>query len=217
MRRAAMALVLLVLLVLAGCGQQERPYSPGGEPSAGGGGTARAAAPETTPDETTPDETAAAEDGKQTVTMGGGRFRVEIDWPAERDPLVKLMAGYMVAMRKALVAGDERYLRDVEFELSAAPAAYDWLKYHTDREQTVRGVTRLYDLRVAAKMGKGAQVNVCVDETGARVVSSRTGKAVSPRPSWVRAPYLQALIAHRGDDGVWRIRGIRYDLKGCPA
>ncbi|WP_344210381.1 hypothetical protein [Nonomuraea bangladeshensis] len=217
MRRAAMA---LVLLVLAGCGQPERPYSPGAEPSADGSGTARAAEPAETPQEGTSEEPAEEETlagkGKETVTMGGGKFRMEIDWPAKRDPLAEVGASYMVAMRKAIVAGSDRPLQDIDIELTAAPAAYEWVKYFLDRKQTVRGVARLYDLRVS-RTGKGAVIDMCVDETGMRFVSARTGKAISPRPDWLDTPYLQSLALHRGDDDVWWIRDVRADLKGCPA
>jgi hypothetical protein len=70
----------------------------------------------------------------------------------------------------------------------------------------VGGVARLYNLRVVARMGRGAQVDACVDETDIRVISVRTGKAIRPQPDWVRAPYLQSVGVHRGDDGVWRLR-----------
>ncbi|SEU36905.1 hypothetical protein [Nonomuraea wenchangensis] len=213
MRRAAM---VLVLLVLAGCGQPERPYSPGAEPSADGSGTARAAAPTESPQEGTGEEETLKGKGKETVAMGGGKFRVEIDWPAKRDPLAEVGAAYMVAMRKALVAGSDRPLQDIDIELTAAQAAYEWVKYFLDRKQTVRGVARLYDLRVS-RTGKGAVIDMCVDEAGMRFVSARTGKAISPRPDWLDTPYLQSLAMHRGDDDVWRIRDVRADLKGCPA
>ncbi|MED7927420.1 hypothetical protein SMD20_24395 [Nonomuraea sp. LP-02] len=216
MRRAAMA---LVLLVLAGCGQPERPYSPGAEPSADGSGTARAAAPAETPQEEAGEEPSEEEtfegEGKETVSVGG-RFRMEIDWPAKRDPLVELGAAYMVTVRKAIVAGSERPLQDIDFELTAAPLAYDWVKFFLDNKQTMRGVARLYDLR-ASSTGKGAVIDMCVDESGMRLVSARTGKAISPRPDWLDNPYLQSLTVHRGDDDVWRIRNVRHDLKGCPA
>ncbi|MCK2221271.1 hypothetical protein MF672_046835 [Actinomadura sp. ATCC 31491] len=214
MRRMT-ALIGFALLLPAACGQAERAYTPGEAATASAAASpARPAPTGTAP--ATPTTAATPASGPGAIVMGGGKFQVRIDWPAKPDPLLRLVTGYLVATRKALVAGDDRYLQDLDLELSAAPLAYDWVHGYLEKEQTVRGVTRLYNLRVAAKVGNGVQVNACVDETGARVVSARTGKAVSPRPQWVLAPYLQAVIAHRGDDDVWRIRDIRYDLKGCP-
>lgn len=201
MRRAATA--LLVLLLAAGCGAPERPYQPQeAAPAPAESTSARGSEPARTP-------------GVETVTIGGGKLRVDIDWPADRDPLLKLMADYYLASRKALVSGSDRYLKDLDLELTGVQEAYDWVHKYTEQEKTMKGATRLHSLRIAAQVDKGAQVNACVDETGARVLSTRTGQAVAPQPSWVRAPYLQVLLAHRGDDGVWRIRGFRYDLKGC--
>ncbi|MEQ4715266.1 hypothetical protein [Nonomuraea sp. B19D2] len=193
--------LVLLVIVLAGCGQAERPYAPQG--------SASSAPPKS---ETRPEPTAS---GPETVTIGG-RLRVDIDWPADRDPLLKVITDYYLASRKALVSGSDRYLQDVDFELTAARDTYDWVHRYTEQEKTMKGAARLYNLRVAAVVGgKGAQINACVDESKARLVSTRTGKAVVPQPDWVRTPYLQAALAHRGDDGVWRIRGLRYDMKGC--
>ncbi|MEV4175202.1 hypothetical protein [Nonomuraea sp. NPDC049709] len=217
MRRAAMvALTLLPMtgLLMTGCAPPERPYRPqeGATTAPSPSGTTSASRSETGSE--TGNEPARTP-GPETISIGGGKLRVDIDWPAGRDPLIDLMADYYVASRKALVSGSDRYLKGLDLELTGVREAYDWVHGYTEKEKTVKGATRLYDLRVAAVMDKGAQVNACVDETGARVVSTRTGKAVAPQPLWVRAPYLQVLLAHRGDDGVWRIRGFRYDLKGC--
>jgi hypothetical protein len=79
----------------------------------------------------------------------------------------------------------------------------------------MRGVGRLYNLRVSARVGKGAQINACVDESGVRMVSTRTGRAVSPQPEWLRTPYGQSVAARRGDDGVWRIRTYVPSRERC--
>ncbi|MGN9836781.1 hypothetical protein ACTMTI_01530 [Nonomuraea sp. H19] len=201
MRRIA---ALLGLTLLVGCGPGERPYTPQGVSTpAPAKSTAQAKPADKTPST-----------GPETITIGG-KFRMDIEWPADRDPLLELVTDYLVATRKVLVSGNDRYLQDLDLELTAVRQAYDWVHTYTEEEKTVKGATRLYNLRVAAKVGKGVQVNACVDETEARVVSTRTGKAVVPQPDWVRTPYLQAALAHRGDDGVWRIRELRYDLKGC--
>lgn len=199
--------IVLLVIVLAGCGQAERAYTPGG--GAARPPTAGATEPEPTASESRPS-------GPESVTIGGGKLRVDIDWPSKRDPLLEVITDYYLASRKALVSGSDRYLSDLDIELSAAPEVYDWVHRYTEQEKTVKGTARLYNLRVAAVVGKGAQINACVDESETRLISTRTGKAVVPQPDWVRTPYLQAALAHRGDDGVWRIRGLRYDMEGCP-
>ncbi|MFC4015668.1 hypothetical protein ACFOY2_51250 [Nonomuraea purpurea] len=195
--RRVMALVAIV--IVAGCGQAERPYAP----------------------QQVPSPSTAASSGPSTPTSGpetdttGSRHRLVIEWPQDRDPLLNLVTDFYRASRKALASGNDRYLQDLDLELSGVREAYDWVHKLTEEDLTVKGTTRLYNLRVAEKVGKGVQVNACVDETKVRVISARTGKAVASQPDWVRRPYLQAVLAHRGDDGVWRIRAFLYDQKGC--
>ncbi|MGW0801860.1 hypothetical protein [Nonomuraea sp. NPDC002799] len=204
MKRMAMVLVLLVLPVLVGCGPAERTYAPVEAPAPASSADVGAA----------PSSPAPSSPGPEAITSGGGH-KLDIDWPADRDPLLKLVTDFFVASRKVLVTGNDRYLQDLDLELTAVREAYDWVHLYTDKEMTVKGTTRLYNLRVAAKVGKGVQVNACVDETKVRLISRRTGKAAVPQPGWVRAPYLQVVLAHRGDDGVWRVRALQYDEKGC--
>lgn len=208
MRRTTIVPVLaLNLLLVAGCGPAERPYQPGeGAASAPPSATA-AAEPEPAESETP---------GAGTVSIGGGKLKVTIDWPAKRDPLIQLMADYHLATRKAIASGNDRYLQDLDLELTGAREAYDWVSQYTEQDKSMKGTSRLYNLRVAAKLDKGAQVNACVDDRGARVVHTSTGKAVVPQPDWIRRPHLHAILVHRGDDGVWRIRTFRYSYKGCP-
>ncbi|MEV0159302.1 hypothetical protein [Nonomuraea fuscirosea] len=214
MRRTAIVPVLaLTLLLVAGCGPAERPYQPGegAAPPSAPASVSATGAPEGTPE---PAASGTPEVG--TVSIGGGKLKVTIDWPAKRDPLIQLMADYHLATRKAIVSGSDRYLQDLDLELTGAREAYDWVTQYTEQDKSMKGTSRLYNLRVAVKLDKGAQVNACVDDRGARVIHTRTGKAVVPQPDWIRRPHLHAILVHRGDDGVWRIRTFRYSYKGCP-
>ncbi|WP_113702903.1 hypothetical protein [Nonomuraea lactucae] len=148
----------------------------------------------------------------ETVAVGQ-KVQVRIEWPADADPLLRLVTDYYLDSRRAVVTGDDRYLRNLEFD--AADQAHAWVREFADQERSLRGVARLYNVRVQAVMGKGAQVNACVDESGLRLIATRTGKAVSPQPRWTRVPYMQAVAAHRGDDGVWRIRAFVHSKEGC--
>ncbi|TDE59972.1 hypothetical protein E1295_01620 [Nonomuraea mesophila] len=209
MRRvmAVLGTIGLGVTVLAGCGQAERPYTPQEAASPASGQPA--------PSPSKSESGTPPASGPQSLTIGGDKLRVRIEWPDDPDPLLKLVTGYYVASRKALVSGSDRYLKDLDLELTAVREAYDWVHGYTEEDMTVRGDARLYNLRVAAQVGKGAQVNACVDESEVRVLSARTGKPVEPQPAFVREPYLQSVLAHRGDDGVWRIRSFGYGEKGC--
>ncbi|SEG99410.1 hypothetical protein SAMN05444920_11321 [Nonomuraea solani] len=197
MRPVVMA---LSLLLLAGCGAAERPYVPQ---------ETRAAPP---PRSATAAPEQEVAEGPETVDLGGG-LRARIEWPADPDPLLQVMVDQYVGTRKAVARGQRIYKRGLE--LDAAVQASDWVESFAKVRWTMRGVGRLYNLRVIARMGKGAQINACVDESGIRLVSSRTGKAVSPQPEWLRTPYGQSVAAHRGDDGVWRIRTYVTSRERC--
>ncbi|MFC7589961.1 hypothetical protein ACFQYP_44460 [Nonomuraea antimicrobica] len=141
-------------------------------------------------------------------------LRTRIEWPADPDPLLKVMVDQYVGTRRAVAEGLRVYKDGLE--LDAAVQATDWVESFADEGWSMRGVGRLYNLRVSARMGKGAQVDACVDESGIRMVSTRTGKAVSPQPDWLRTPYGQSVAARRGDDGVWRIRTYVPSRERCP-
>ena len=190
--------VVLALLLAAGCGQPDRPYTPGDGQAAVTGETAAPSAPASSP-------------GK-TVEIGD-ELKIKVEKATTSNALQRLFADYYVERWRAVVTGDTGYLRHVE--PSVIPQAGEWVRGFADRQESARGVARLYRLRITSVMGKGAQVDTCVDERGVRLVSTPTGKAVAPQPDWVRAPYLQAVLAHRGDDGVWRIREFRQDKEGC--
>uniref|UniRef100_UPI001C5DDA06 hypothetical protein n=1 Tax=Nonomuraea rhizosphaerae TaxID=2665663 RepID=UPI001C5DDA06 len=181
----------------------EQPYTPGGGGAPATGGTAAA---------TRPAPTASGPPRNKTVKVGD-ELRVRVERPTTDNPLQRLFADYYVERWQAVVDGDNDYLRHVEPPM--VPEAGKWAVGFTDRQESARGVARLYRLRIRSVMGKGAQVDTCVDERQVRVVSTTTGEAVAPQPDWVRAPYLQAVLAHRGDDGVWRIRELRLEKEGC--
>ncbi|MEV0196922.1 hypothetical protein [Nonomuraea sp. NPDC050691] len=215
--------VLVASVALAGCGEVARPYTPGNGPGASTPAIrASDASPPTTsgnpgvPSTEGADEPSASRPaiprGTQTVGIGDS-MRVRIEWPSDADPLVRLVADYYVASRRAVVTGDDGYLDNLEYD--AVGIARGWVDEFADQERSLRGVARLYNLRVQSVMGKGAQVNACVDETGVRLVSTRTGKAVSRQPAWTRAPYMQGVAAHRYDGGVWRIRTFVSGEEGC--
>lgn len=139
----------------------------------------------------------------ETVRIGSA-LTVTIDRPVGVDPvLLKAFTDYYLASWRAVVGADTGYLELVEEP--AGREAYDWVQSFDG--QRVKGTAKLYAMNVTAVVGDGAQVNACVDETGLRLTGSR--------PAWTRKPYLQAVVLHRGDDGVWRVKGFRHSWKGC--
>ncbi|MEU0565534.1 hypothetical protein ABZ297_09100 [Nonomuraea sp. NPDC005983] len=188
------------LVLLAGCGggAPERVYTP----------AAAAPSQEKTAARSTPTETP----GDGTISVGR-QLRIQVDWPERRDPLLRLFVDYYVESWKAVVLGDGDFGDNLE--LSAMPEADRWVRLFTDKGWSMKGVTRLYDIRVKATYGKGAQVNTCVDETGLSLLSAE-GQVVKKPSTWPRKPFLQAVIAHRDDQGTWRIRTFLNDKEGCP-
>ncbi|UBU14611.1 hypothetical protein [Nonomuraea gerenzanensis] len=198
MRRAAM---VLCLLLAAGCGAQERPYRPQeAPPPPAAAGTASA-----TPRTRLPSQ-------PRTIQVAAG-LKARIEWPANPDPLLKVMVDQYVGTRKAVAERQRTYKEGLE--LDAAVQASEWVESFAREQWSMRGVGRLYNLRVSARVGKGAQIDACVDESGVRMVSTRTGKAVSPQPEWLRTPYGQSVAARRGADGVWRIRTYVPSRERC--
>ncbi|MEU4571927.1 hypothetical protein ACBI99_12120 [Nonomuraea sp. ATR24] len=195
MRRIA---ILLALAAAAGCGQAEQPYTPRQAPVQATG-------------EATEQATPSGSEPPATVGVGD-ELEVRVAWPDKVDQLVRLFPEFYADSWAAVVSGGDRYLRHVEPTL--IPDSVEWVAGFTGKGQSVKGVVRLYDLKTTV-MGKGAQVDVCVDETRMTIVSADTGKAISPQPDSSRAPYLQTMLAHRGDDGVWRIRQFSNSKEGC--
>ncbi|MFI7441229.1 hypothetical protein [Nonomuraea indica] len=218
-----------VVSVLVGCGQAARPYVPKDAPgpAAGtgpsdGGTTEPSAGRSTEPGSVPSDGDGVApsavatltppKPGVETVSLGD-KVRVRIEWPADADPRLRLVADYYLSSRRAVVTGDDRYLDNLESE--AVGQAHEWVSEFAKQERSLRGVARLYNLRVQAVVGRAVQVNTCVDESRLRLISTRTGKAVARQPVWTREPYMQAVAARRGDDGVWRIRTFVHGSEGC--
>lgn len=142
----------------------------------------------------------------------GKQLTVLIERPVGADPaLLKAFTDLYVASWEAVVSADTGYLELVEEP--AGREAYDWVRGFAGR--SVKGIARIYAMNVTAVVGEGAQVNACVDESGLRLIARRSGKALASQPAWTRKPYLQAVVLHRGDDGVWRVKGFRHNWKGC--
>jgi hypothetical protein len=140
-------------------------------------------------------------------------LRARIEWPADPDPLLKVMVDQYVGTRKAVAEGATVYNHNLEID--AEVQANGWIRGFVEHGQSMRGIGRVYNLRVFAHQGRGAQINACIDETGIRVISTTTGKAVPRQPAWLRTPYPKSVLAHRGDDGVWRIRTYMDIAERC--
>lgn len=203
MRRAAIMTGLLPALMMAAtaCAADEPPPLP------------QAAAPTQAPPPTEtapppePSESAAPDKrdeeiptGPRTLRVAEG-LRIRIEWPADPDPLVKLMVDQYVGTRKALAEGATSYTEDMEYD--AMEQASGWLQEYAAKGHTIRGLGRIYNVRIRSVQGRGAQVDACLDESGMRVVSAATGKTVEKRSS---DPYALSVVAHRGQDDRWRIR-----------
>jgi hypothetical protein len=217
MRRAAIVLGLLpALMAAAACGAEQPP-----EPSAAAARSAPKSPPEQSPPAESPSPESPSEEstseeelpsGTRTVRVADG-LRARIDWPADPDPLLKLMVDQYVGTRRAIAERERGYGHNMEMD--AEIQATEWIREFVDKGQTMRGLGRVYNLKVASVVGRGAQINACIDETGIRLVSESTGKAVPRPPAWLSAPYGESVVAHRGDDGVWRIRSYAEPNERC--
>ncbi|MFI6293126.1 hypothetical protein ACIBEJ_16170 [Nonomuraea sp. NPDC050790] len=187
-------LLIVLGLLAAGCAAQpERVYTPRAAPAPSGSAATAVPTPVT-----------------ETIEVGE-KLTVRVEWPAAPDPLLRTFTDYYVDSWRAVVSGEEGYLEQVEGP--AAKESYDWVRGFA--RSSVTGTAKLYALTVSARMGEGAQINACVDETGLRLISKSTGRAYTRQPSWTRETYLQAAITHRGDDGVWRVKDFRHSSEGC--
>lgn len=198
-----MPVVLPAVLLAGACaGGPDRPFTPaGGAPAPAASAAAAEAAPHA---------------GAEAVQVGPG-MRVAIEWPSGLDPdhrpIVKAFGDAYVGLWQA-VAGDgadTAYLTGVQDE--AGRDAYTWVHGFRDRGLSARGTARLYALRVAAVVGRGAQVDACVDESDVRVVDAATGEPIADQPGWTRPPrsvHLQIAAVRRGDDGVWRVKAFQH-------
>ncbi|GAA5043566.1 hypothetical protein GCM10023259_014280 [Thermocatellispora tengchongensis] len=215
--RGGLLLTLVVAVLSAsGCAGTggDRPFVPGG------GGASEVAASSAAP---TPA-------GPRTETIAIGRAaKVLVEWPAALDPaqteMIETYRDFYVDKWRAVVTRgrDQGYLEAMELEAAQGSAA--WVKEFLDQRRSVRGTAKLYAMAVTSVTGEtAAQVNVCVDESGLRLTDARTGDVLPAQPAWTRPPrstYLQGAVVHRGDDGVWRIKALRYAVhpderaKGC--
>ncbi|MDA0635301.1 hypothetical protein OUY22_17915 [Nonomuraea sp. MCN248] len=196
---------LLASLLLAGCGQAaERPYQPREEPAPATG----AAGTSPTPTR----ETSAPPASDRPASVDVGDLRVRIDWPGQDTALLRLFPDYYLAKYRAVFSGDDGHLRHADPMFREE--AIRWAREFTDGGYAVAGRSRLYRLKVNAIVGRGAEVDVCVDETRMKVVAG-TGEPVTPQPTSIRTPYLQRMLARKGDDGRWRIKQIAYGTEGC--
>lgn len=194
------------LVLVAGCAATgaDRPFTPRQGSSAGPSAA-----------------TAAPSPVVETIRVGS-RLNVLVERPVGQDAeLLKVFTDLYTKSWKAVVTkgDDDGYLAGVEDP--AGRQAYTWVRGFVSQGRTVRGSARVYAMTVSAVVGDGAQVDACVDESGLVLVSTRTGKAVPSQPMWTREPYLQAMVVRRGDDGVWRVKGLRHATltderaKGC--
>ncbi|MFG1941949.1 hypothetical protein [Nonomuraea sp. NPDC048826] len=190
----------LALLLLAGCGQAaERPYQPREQ-----------AAPATGAAKASPTATREASDRPASAEVGD--LRVRFDWPRQDTALLRLFPDYYLAKYRAVFSGDDGYLRHADSMFRES--AIRWVRRFTDEGYAVAGRSRLYRMKVNAVVGRGAEIDVCVDETEMRVVAG-SGEPATPQPTSIRTPYLQRVLAHKGDDGRWRIKQIAYGTEGC--
>ncbi|MEV6982607.1 hypothetical protein AB0M95_15285 [Sphaerisporangium sp. NPDC051017] len=211
-----MRVALAVALLATGCAAgAERPFTPGGSsgatPAPGATSDVSSGAGVVTPGAPKALSTAGAE----TVDVAPG-LSVSIEWPAGLDSARQAMVrsftdGYVGAWRAVTTGGEDKsYLDGVEDE--AARDAYTWVRGFLNRGESATGTAKLYALRVASVVGRGAEVDACVDESGLQVTGT-DGRPVTTQPSWTRPPaaiYLQVAALRRGDDGAWRTRAFMH-------
>ncbi|MFI6476813.1 hypothetical protein ACIBH1_02700 [Nonomuraea sp. NPDC050663] len=186
-----MTRVLLLLLLVAGCAGADKPFTP-----------RQAERPTGQPVASTP---------RAEVITIDDQMSVSVEWPAGADTtMLRAFTDLYLDSWRSVFTGSQAYLELVE--PPASGQAHEWVKSFGGAK--VKGSARLYSLRVSAVVDDGAEVNACVDETGVRLLN-RSGNVHSRQPGWTRTPYLQAVVLHKGQDGTWRVKDFRHDLKGC--
>lgn len=209
----------------AGCADAaaERPFTPGGalagaptEPAPSDSAPAPPPSPTsvgTATAEPSPSfEPIPAERGTQTVSVGDD-LTVKVEWPAPDDPdhaamLAAYRDAYIGWMRAVVTRGrqlDYKYVMDPMLALDLHAWVGEWLE---DKE-SLRGTSRLYNMHVKYVQGQGAEIGVCVDESGLDVIDADTGRALPKQPAHYRYP--RAVYYHTGgmfrrDDGTWGMR-----------
>ena len=168
------------------------------------------APPETTPGAvpgtpTTPGDVSST--GLERLRLGP-TMTVSIDRPGTDPELMKLFTDYYTGVWKAVLTQGE----DMTFLRSMMDPAdrrsNDWVQSMVSKGHSVRGPSKVYSMTVVSNEGGGAEVNACIDEGKLRLITAATGVDVVPQPKWLREPYLQRVVAHREDDGVWRVRDL---------
>lgn len=217
--------IALVMLLTAACTPSEaQPFTPVDLSDTSPAETSSRAPTGSSPQ----DPARPAAPREETVEVAPG-VRVVVEWPAAPDAdtttMIEVLRDYFAGAFRAVVSGgrDTGYLDVVEYD--AVDDASSWVGAFLDERRSVRGTARLYALNVSAVSGsgddRGAQLDVCVDESKMRLLDSSTGKPVTGQPDWTRKPFLQSAAMGRAADGGWRIRLFRHAklpderAKGC--
>jgi len=144
-------------------------------------------------------------------------MQVIVEWPGGLSPehraMIKAYRDYYTKVWGAIATGgkDDSYLTTLEEP--ASRSGYEWVKAYADTGGAAKGVVRVYALRVSSVTGRGAQVDACIDRSGVQVTNAATGRPDAEQPEWTRPPrsvHFQAAGVRRGDDGVWRVKVLRY-------
>ncbi|GII53215.1 hypothetical protein Pth03_16040 [Planotetraspora thailandica] len=197
--RAAVALSAFAVLTASACGSPQREFRPAGAVAGQPSGTAPAMKPA----------------GVETAAAGTG-LQVSVDWPGGLDAaqvaMVKALTDTYTAQWRAVTSRgkDTAYLRGVEDP--ATKDAYKLVHSFVDHKLSATGVAKMYSLRVASAMGRGAEIHACVDESGVKVVD-RSGTPVAKQPAWTKPPkstFFQAAAIRQGADGKWRIKLFQH-------
>ncbi|WP_433373331.1 hypothetical protein [Streptosporangium sp. CA-115845] len=217
--------IALVMLLSAACTPSEaQPFAPADLSAEASPGESPLDAASSSPW----DPARQAAPRAETVKVAPG-VRVVVEWPAAPDAdttaMIEVLRDYFAGAFRAVVSEgrDTGYLGLVEYD--AVDDASSWVGAFLGERRSVRGTARLYALNVSAVSGsgddRGAQLDVCVDESKMRLLDSSTGKPVARQPDWTRKPFLQSAAMGRAADGGWRIRIFRHAklpderAKGC--
>lgn len=206
-RRVPWPAVAAAALLTCGCAPGgEETFVPGNVPATRTGAPAAASA----------DPAAASGPQTEKVRPAPG-MEVVVEWPAglsaEHRAMVKAYRDYYTRVWGAIATGgeDDSYLTTLEGP--ASRSGYAWVRAFADSGGAAKGVVRVYGLRVTSVTGRGAQVDACVDRSGVRVTDAATGRPDADQPDWTKPPesvHYQAAGVRRGDDGVWRVKVLRY-------
>ncbi|WP_432930108.1 hypothetical protein ACQPZZ_07345 [Microbispora sp. CA-135349] len=161
--------------------------------------------------------TAGHTPGTETITAAPG-LTIEVEWPDEPDPdrssAIKAFADDFTAQWRAVgtLGKDTSYIKGIDVKSPAIRDAIAWVRNFLDDKESARGVAKLYALRVPAVVGRGAEVDGCVDLTGVRL-TDQEGTPLARQPTWLKRPravFLQTAGLVHDADGGWRIRLYRY-------